>query len=122
MLKLGIIGLSFKPGTDDLRFSPIVEVAEYFFGKGYQLLIYDENVRLSRLSGTNKDYIDLHIPHLANLITDSIYEVISKSEIIIINHNLDGLEKYIKEYSTKYFVDLVRVTDTRYENYDGICW
>ena len=62
-----MIGLSFKEGTDDLRESPLVEVVEHLLGKGYDLRIYDRNVRLASLFGANKDYILNHIPHLARL-------------------------------------------------------
>ncbi len=120
--KLGILGLSFKAGTDDLRYSPIVEVAEYFLGKGYQIAIYDKHVNLSRLIGTNKEFIDQHIPHLSDLILNDIDEVINKSETIIINHKIDGFEQYIQKHPNKLFIDLARLTDKKYPNYEGICW
>lgn len=120
--KIGILGLSFKAGTDDLRFSPIVEVAEYFLGKGYKLSIYDKNVNLSKLTGTNKDYIDQHIPHLSELISDQFEKIIQKSETIVITHKIDGLDKFIEKYPDKFFIDLVKVTNNKYDNYDGICW
>lgn len=120
--KLGILGLSFKAGTDDLRYSPIVEVAEYFLGKGYKISIYDENVNLSKLTGTNKDYIDNHIPHLSELISENLEKVIQNAETIIIAHKFEGIDAYIKKYSEKYFIDLVKVTNKKYINYEGICW
>lgn len=120
--KIGILGLSFKAGTDDLRYSPIVEVAEHFLGKGYQISIFDENVNLSKLTGTNKEYIDLHIPHLSNLITDKISQVIFESEVIIITHKLDEVESYIEEHPNKYFFDLVGINNRNFDNYQGICW
>lgn len=120
--RLGILGLSFKAGTDDLRFSPIVEVAEYFLGKGYTITIYDKNVNLSKLTGTNKDYIDNHIPHLSEFIFDDIENVIEKSDILVITHEIEGIEAYIKSFPAKNFIDLVRVTNNKYDNYEGICW
>lgn len=119
---IGILGLSFKAGTDDLRYSPIVEVAEYFLGKGYSLNVFDKNVSLSKLSGTNKDYINTHIPHLSELLINSIDEVIKKSELIIITHKIDNIEDYIIKYRNKKFIDLVGVLDGEQENYEGICW
>ncbi|MGV9206198.1 MAG: nucleotide sugar dehydrogenase [Promethearchaeia archaeon] len=119
---LGILGLSFKAGTDDLRFSPIVEVAEYFMGKGYNLSVYDKNVNISKLTGTNKDYIDKHIPHLSDLITGDLEKVITSSDIIVITHKINGVEEYIKKEPKKYFIDLARITDNKFDNYEGICW
>ncbi len=120
--KIGILGLSFKAGTDDLRYSPIVEVAEYFLGKGCSLKIFDKNVSLSKLSGTNKDYIDKHIPHLSELLSESIEEVIMNSELLIITHKLDGIESLIDEFKEKEFIDLVGVYNRDQFNYEGICW
>ena len=120
--KLGIIGLSFKAGTDDLRYSPIVEVTEHFLGKGYEVAIFDRNVNISKLTGTNKDFIESHVPHLSDLITDKLEEVVAKSEVIVITHNITGIEDYITRFPDKYFVDLVRITDKKYKNYEGICW
>lgn len=120
--RIGLLGLSFKPGTDDLRYSPMVDMAEYLLGKGYQLKIYDKNVNLSKLTGTNKDYIESHIPHLSGRITGELIEVIEKSEVIIIAHNIPDAENIISENREKYFIDLVRVTNHKFENYEGICW
>jgi len=120
--KIGILGLSFKAGTDDLRYSPIVEVAEYFLGKGYSLRIFDKNVSLSKLSGTNKEYIDEHIPHLSELLNENFEEVIENSELLIITHNMDGLREVIQKYKNKKFIDLVGIDGEKYDNYEGICW
>lgn len=120
--KIGILGLSFKAGTDDLRYSPIVEVAEYFLGKGCDIKIYDKNVTLSKISGTNKDYIDQHIPHLSELLCSDIEEVIANSELLVITHKIEGIENLIEKYKNKRFIDLVGVTEKMLNNYEGICW
>ncbi len=119
---VAILGFSFKEGTDDLRYSPIVEVAEYMLGKGYNLRIYDKNVSVSKLTGTNRDYILKHIPHLADMISDDIVQVIRNAELVIITHKIDGVDKLISNHPEKFFIDLARVTNENYPNYEGICW
>lgn len=119
---IGILGLSFKEGTDDLRYSPTVEVAEILSGKGFNLFIYDHNVSLSKLTATNLDYIENHIPHLSNLMLNSIEEVIQKSEIVVISHRFKNIKEFIDRYPEKIFFDLARVIDVRTSNYEGICW
>ena len=81
--KIGILGLSFKAGTDDLKESPIVEVIERLIGKGYQVKIYDSNVELSKLMGSNKSYIQNKLPHLSVLLTD-LENLLDESEVIVI--------------------------------------
>lgn len=121
--KIGILGLSFKKGTDDLRYSPIVELAENLLGKGMQILIYDKNVNISKLSGTNKAYIDKHIPHLSELISDNLEKVVESSETIVISHNEPEFKDISTKYPKKHFIDLVKVKDgTTTGNYEGICW
>jgi len=121
--KIGILGLSFKAGTDDLRYSPIVEVAEHLLGKGYAIKIYDKNVKVSRLTGTNRDFIDRHIPHLADMISDDLDQVMKDSELIVINHKLDEFEGIFEKYPQKEFYDLVKITNQKnMDNYNGISW
>lgn len=96
---LGFIGLSFKQGTDDLRESPYVRLAEYFYGKGYDLAIYDPKVMTAELTGSNKGYIQEHIPHLVTLLK-GLDEVMEK-DVILLNHNVD-----ISRYNKQRVVDL----------------
>lgn len=121
--KVGILGLSFKKGTDDLRYSPVVELAESLLGKGFSVSIYDRNVNISKISGTNKAYIDKHIPHLSELISDDLEKVIEDSETIIISHNVPEFKDVNLRFSNKHFIDLVKVKDiVPSANYEGICW
>lgn len=121
--RIGFIGISFKPGTDDLRYSPAVDIAEYFFGKGYKLIIWDKNVESSKLIGTNKQYIDAKMPHLSNLIIEDIEKVIDESDVVFITQKHDLLKELIKKNPTKIFIDTTRIIDSKSaKNYVGICW
>ncbi|MBV8146488.1 MAG: UDP-glucose/GDP-mannose dehydrogenase family protein, partial [Gammaproteobacteria bacterium] len=82
--RIGLLGLSFKEGTDDLRESPIVTLAEQLIGKGYELLVYDQNVRLASLLGANREYILNHIPHIGRLMVDSAAELLEHAEVIVV--------------------------------------
>jgi GDP-mannose 6-dehydrogenase len=82
--KVGMFGLSFKSGTDDLRESPMVELAERLIGKGCDVLIHDENVALSRLTGSNKAHIDERLPHLAELLTEDRAAVANHGEVLVV--------------------------------------
>lgn len=82
--RVGLLGLSFKEGTDDLRESPIVTLAELLIGKGYELLVYDRNVRLASLVGANRDYILNHIPHIGRLMVDRPEQLIEQSDVLVV--------------------------------------
>lgn len=121
--RIGLLGLSFKKGTDDLRYSPVVDLAENLLGKGLSLLIYDKNVNISKLTGTNKQYIDKHIPHLSELISDDLDYVVDNSELIVIAHKEPEFRCIDTRYPDKIFLDLVKIKEgTSRENYEGICW
>jgi GDP-mannose 6-dehydrogenase len=81
---IGFLGLTFKAGTDDLRESPTVELVERLIGKGYRLLLYDENVSLDRLIGTNKGFVEQEIPHLAELLTPNIDWLLQESNVVVV--------------------------------------
>ncbi len=123
--KVGILGFSFKAGTDDLRESPMVEVIERLIGKGYELCLYDKNVRIASLVGANKDYILNKIPHISKLMVESIDEVLSRSETIIIgNGSKEFADIDARLNGSQVIVDFVRLGDRLPESdrYDGICW
>jgi len=124
--RIGLLGFSFKAGTDDLRESPIVILAEALLGKGYELRIYDKNVSLARLVGANKEYINRQIPHLSSLLCESIDEVLERSDVVVVgNAAPEFAEALRRTRPEQVIVDLVRVKMDRAEipgQYQGICW
>jgi len=123
--RVGVLGFSFKAGTDDLRESPIIEVIERLIGKGYDLRIYDQNVNLASLVGANKDFILNHIPHISRLMVDNIDSVLDHAQTVVIG-NKDPAFKHVaaRLSEEQRLVDFVRIIDGRSNNgkYDGICW
>lgn len=123
---IGMLGFSFKAGTDDLRESPLVEVLETLLGKGYQIKIYDRNVSLARLHGANRAYIEREIPHIATLMCDSLDEVLAQSDVIVIGNNSREFSEALKRVRPdQKVIDLVRIlkdADHIDAQYEGICW
>lgn len=124
--KIGFLGLSFKTGTDDLRESPLVTLAEQLIGKGLQLSIYDPEVHLSRLLGANRRFIETHLPHLGDVLCGNIQEVIDGSEVLIVGLShaavCDALASHTCE--DQLVLDLVNLpnrSDIR-ASVDGLCW
>lgn len=122
--KIGILGLSFKAGTDDLRCSPIIDVADALLGKGYEIKIYDKNVAISQKTNTNADFIAAKLPHLHGIITDDLDSVCSASDVLVITNKGKEFADVPAKYPHKAIVDLVRQFQTiDYEgNYEGISW
>lgn len=122
--RIGFLGLSFKAGTDDLRNSPAVTLIEALLGKGFEIHIYDKNIQLSRLTGTNRDYIDNHIPHLSKLLVHTTSDLMLKSDILIVNTNEPEFISLLQNEKQKLIIDLVRINDKLLdqENYIGINW
>ncbi|MGU3499861.1 nucleotide sugar dehydrogenase [Mycobacterium sp. C31M] len=125
--KVGIFGLSFKPGTDDLRDSPMVELAERLIGKGFDVKIYDANVVLSRLTGANGTYIRQQLPHIGDLLTDDVDAVLEHGDVLIAGSRETCVAEAIaRAGSGQFIVDLVRLPDAEQlraaSNYQGIGW
>jgi GDP-mannose 6-dehydrogenase len=124
--RIGLLGFSFKAGTDDLRESPMVILAETLLGKGYDVRIYDRNVLIARLTGSNKDYIEKQIPHLSRLLCESVDDVLNESEVIVIgNAGAEFGEAMTRCRPDQTILDLVRVPVDRSKvvaDYRGICW
>jgi GDP-mannose 6-dehydrogenase len=123
--RVGILGFSFKAGTDDLRESAMIEVIERLVGKGYDLRIYDKNVQIAKLVGANRDFILNRIPHIAALMVDDIDAVLEHGRTIVIgNKDPDFAGVPDRLVDGQVLVDFVRAADCRSDNgkYDGICW
>lgn len=124
--KVALFGLAFKPGTDDMRDSPLVTLAERLLGKGFELSIYDNFVKISRLLGKNKEFIDREIPHLNRLLRETPEQVLEGAEVIVIGHADAAARQVIAAHAAgKRIVDLSGYADLRAApaaEYGGICW
>ncbi|HEY5617966.1 MAG TPA: UDP-glucose/GDP-mannose dehydrogenase family protein [Vicinamibacterales bacterium] len=124
--KIGLLGFSFKAGTDDLRESPLVILAEALLGKGYGLTIYDRNVSLARLIGANRQYIEEQIPHLSRHLCESAGEVITRSEVVVVgNGSPEFSDALTLCRADQIVIDLVRIPidfGKVRAQYDGLCW
>lgn len=123
--RIGVLGFSFKAGTDDLRESPMVALIEMLIGKGYDVVVYDRNVSLARLTGANRAFIEQEIPHIGKLMRDGIDEVIDHAELLVIgNKGPEFKEALAGLREDQIVLDLVRVSETPpdHPGYGGICW
>lgn len=123
---VALFGLAFKPGTDDLRDSPLVVLAEKLLGKGFELAIYDRFVKIARLLGKNKEYIDREIPHLDKLLHETPDAVLARAEIVVVGHaDAPTRQRIIALAKGSRLVDLNGYADLRdagFAEYEGICW
>ncbi len=124
--RVGMLGLSFKTGTDDLRESPLVMVAKRLLGEGCELRIFDPEVHLSRLLGANRSYIDANIPHLGSLLCPDIASMIDPSEVILVGLQQPALDAALQARVRvdHYLIDLVNLPnrDLLRCRYEGVCW
>jgi GDP-mannose 6-dehydrogenase len=123
--QIGILGFSFKAGTDDLRESPVIEVIERLIGKGHDLRIYDKNVKLAKLVGANRDFILNRIPHISRLMVDDVDAVLKHAQTVVIGNNDPEFRQVpARLREDQYLVDFVRIIPGKSQNgkYDGICW
>jgi len=124
--KVALFGLAFKPGTDDMRDSPLVVLAERLVGKGYELAIFDRFVKISRLLGKNKEFIEQEIPHLDRLLRDTPEAALQDAEVIVIGHaDAEARQAIVAQAAGRRIVDLSGYADLRAApgaDYEGICW
>ncbi|HVH69901.1 MAG TPA: UDP binding domain-containing protein, partial [Candidatus Dormibacteraeota bacterium] len=125
--KVGLLGLSFKAGTDDLRESPLVHLAKRLLGEGCELQIWDDNVTLGRLIGSNRQFIQDVIPHIGSLLRDDFEDVVRLSEVIVIGTKAVSLRLLAPLLNEKqHVVDLVHLGKGQRaqgsSSYEGICW
>ncbi len=124
--KIGLFGLSFKPGTDDLRESPLVELAERLIGKGYRLLIHDPNVTYAALYGSNKAYIEREIPHIREILRENADDLFQHAELLIVGHLSPELRERFADLvrPEQVVLDLARAVDPKQirGEYHGLYW
>lgn len=122
--KIGFLGLSFKSGTDDLRNSPAVSLVETLLGRGCKIKVFDKNINLSIMTGTNKEYIDSKIPHLAGLMVEDASAILHDSDVIVMNTKEEEYIEVLKHVSDKIIIDLVNLDENVRirHNYVGINW
>lgn len=124
--RIGVLGLAFKAGTDDLRESPMVTLIERLIGKGAQVAIYDREVSRARLIGANREYVEREIPHIWSLMRPSMDEVLDNADTIVIGNGSPEFESIGGRLQDgQIVVDLVRAFGARRSDgktYSGICW
>jgi GDP-mannose 6-dehydrogenase len=123
--RVGFLGMTFKPDTDDMRESPLVEVIETLLGKGFHVQIYDRNVATSRLIGANKKFIEEHIPHLSSLLVERAEDVVDTAQVVVVGYVSAEFVPALKSMrADQLIIDLARIEgrESFAASYDGICW
>lgn len=124
--RVGVFGLAFKAGTDDLRESPMVSLCERLLGRGFELLIHDPVVSLSSLRGANRAYVDRHIPHLSRLMVGSLDAVAQHGEVLVLARADDEVVAAVERAPATAVIDLVRNHSSRRlsdrSGYEGVAW
>jgi GDP-mannose 6-dehydrogenase len=124
--KIGFIGLSFKTGTDDLRESPLVTLAEQLIGKGMQLSIYDPQVHLAQLIGSNRSFVEKHLPHIGQMLRSNIEDVVHASDLLVVGFGGSVVHDALVQHSRgdQVILDLVNLPDRAAisAEVEGLCW
>jgi len=121
--KIGILGIAFKEGTDDLRYSPVINVIEEILDKGYEVKVYDDYVQTALLIGSNKEYLEKNLPYLTNLMVNNEKDLLEWAELVVFNRKKEYYSELISQYPDKSFLDLIKINGNIQKfNYEGICW
>jgi len=121
--KIGIFGIAFKEGTDDLRYSPVINVIEELLANDYQVKVYDDYVQTALLIGSNKEYLEKNLPYLKNLMVNNEKDLLEWAELVVFNKKKEYYRELISQYPDKSFLDLIRINGNIQKlNYEGICW
>lgn len=124
--KIGFIGLSFKTGTDDLRESPLVALAEQLIGKGMHLSIFDPEVHLARLLGANRNFIEKHLPHIGAMLQADMQTVVDSSDVLVVGMSGDAVFDVLAKRcrADQYVLDLVQIPNRGAiaARIEGLCW
>ena len=124
--RIGVLGLSFKPATDDVRESPTITLIETLVGRGYQVSIYDEIVDPEKLIGANRAFLERALPHIASLMRCSLEEVVQEADVVVIANGSPGFDRVPQLLrNDQVLIDLVGIAkdhDNMRGNYEGICW
>jgi len=124
--RIAVLGLSFKAGTDDVRESPMIVLIETLVGRGYQVYVHDEHVQVDKLMGTNKEFLENELPHIASLMRSSLDEVLKAAEVVVIANGSDQYRRIVNRLTpNQEMIDLVGIYEPGShvgEKYEGICW
>jgi GDP-mannose 6-dehydrogenase len=124
--KIGILGLTFKAGTDDIRESPIVKVVEALVGRGMQVKVHDENIDVNRMVGTNRSFLESYIPYLERILKPSVQAVVEDSEVVVVATGAPAHRAVVEHLRPdQILIDLVRIVPNGQlppDRYIGICW
>ena len=123
--RIGILGLSFKVGTDDLRESPAVELVEHLLGAGRDVAIYDPHIRLDRLVGANRSLVERKLPHIASLLRSELDDVLRHSDVLVVTNECQEFSDVATRlHPEQILIDLVRLPtlNGHGHNYVGISW
>ena len=128
--KVAVLGLSFKAGTDDVRESPLIPLIETLVGRGYQVQVYDENVHVDQLIGSNKSFLEREIPHIASLMNNSLQATVATAQVIVVGNASPAFAQIFDWVrNDQIVIDLVGIDKLnghhnghRQGGYDGICW
>jgi GDP-mannose 6-dehydrogenase len=124
--RVGVLGLSFKAGTDDLRESPILRVVGTLVGKGYSLLLHDPNIDMERVLGANRRFVEDEVPYLPDRLKPTVAEVVKGSEVIVVaNHSREYKDVGALLKPGQVLVDLAHAVDrasVAHAEYHGLAW